>query len=123
MVDLVSDGSDGSETVESGRPCSFVGEGGAAEGSVRPKRTISAVGAKSKEHRTGSKTKAHSKKANAASASVEADVDSDDEPRYRRLNSVGAGRPLVEFAAGYEMVTNQVQLKAGYAGRGDSVRA
>jgi hypothetical protein len=80
VVDLVSDGLDGSETVESGRLCSSVGEGGAAEGSVRPKRTISAVGAKSKENRTGSKTKAH-KKANAASASVEADVDSDDEPR------------------------------------------
>ena len=41
---------------------------------------------------------------------MEADVDSDDEPRHKRLNSLG--RPFVEFVAGYEMVTNQVQLKA-----------
>ena len=53
VVYLVSDGSDGSETVDGGRPCSSKREGGAAEGSVRQKRTISAVGAKSKEHRMG----------------------------------------------------------------------
>ncbi len=40
MVDLVSDGSDGSETVESGRPCSSVGEGGAAEGSAQNGRLV-----------------------------------------------------------------------------------
>ena len=50
------------------------------------------------------------KNANAASVSVEADTDSNYEPRYKRLHCVG--RPFAEFAAGYEMVTNQVQLKA-----------
>ena len=45
------------------------------------------------------------KKVNAVSVSVEADADSNYEPRYKRPHCVG--RPFAEFAAGYEMVTNQ----------------
>jgi hypothetical protein len=95
VVDLVSDCS---EMEEDDRACSSSAAGfGATESFARPKR-------KSRGGRSESKSRG--KKARK----VEVETDSDNVPRRMRPDRVG--RPITEYAAGYDLVANKVQLEA-----------
>ena len=98
VVDLVSDCS---EMEEDDRACSSSAAGfGATESFARPKR-------KSRGGRSeGTQSKSRGKKARK----MEVETDSDDIPRCMRPDRVGC--PIAEYAAGYDLVANKVQLEA-----------
>ena len=97
MVDLVSDRS---EIKEDDRACNSATGIDGTEESKRQKRK------RRGGHCEGAESKSRGKKARK----VERETDSDDIPHYSRLDRVG--HPLADYAAGYDLVANKIQLEA-----------
>ena len=81
--------------------CSGRKDDGGAGGSV-----ASGGGSKRKRHEIRSED-ARSKSRGVKARKVDVDTDSDDVPRYLHPDRVG--RPLADYAPGYDMVANKIQ--------------
>jgi hypothetical protein len=113
VVDLVSDRSDREDDDGSG------GSGGGVSGAKRKRRGTRSGSARSKsssakarkvDGEADSDESARSRSRGTQARKVDADSDSDAIPRYLRPDRVG--RPLADYAPGYEMVAHKIQKDA-----------
>ena len=91
VVDLVSD-------------CSDMEDDDDARGSS------TGIGGSKRKRRGGRSEGARSKSRGKKAREVEVETDSDDVPRYLHPDRVG--RPIADYAPGYDLVANKVQLEA-----------